>query len=213
MLPLPLYSSLDQLREAAEACVACARADERQQVVFGSGAPHARLMLVGEAPSSTDDSTGRPFTGPAGRLLDELLAEHGLHRRDLWLTNLVRCYAGRIRDGRPENRPVKAGELAACATWLEQELLFINPRVILAVGAPAAKALIAKDFKLQGQRGQVFTRADGRLAIATLQPAYVMRLGNLVDRDAYQAARTQVSQDIELAARTAGLLDEGAQSD
>ena len=118
-------------------------------------------MLVGEAPSSTDDSTGRPFTGPAGRLLDELLAEHGLHRRDLWLTNLVRCYAGRIRDGRPENRPVKAGELAACATWLEQELLFINPRVILAVGAPAAKALIAKDFKLQEQRGAVFGRGSG----------------------------------------------------
>lgn len=164
-------------------------------------------MLVGEAPSATDDATGQPFTGPAGRLLDEMLAEHGLHRRDLWITNLVRCFAGRIRDGRPENRPVKAGELAACAQWMNQELMFVNPAVILAIGAPAAKALIAKDFKLQEQRGQLFERPDGRTAIATLQPAYVMRLRNLVDHDAYLAARKLLSDDIALAARTAGLIE------
>lgn len=207
MQSLPLYSSLDDVRAAAEECRACARADERQQVVFGFGAPDTPLMLVGEAPSATDDDTGKPFTGPAGRLLDELLAEHGLHRRQLWITNLVRCYAGRLRDGRQENRPVKAGELSACAVWLEQELRFVNPRVILAVGAPAAKSLIAKDFKLQERRGELIKRLDGRLAIATVQPAYVMRLRNLVDRQAYLDARALLSSDIALAARSAGLIE------
>lgn len=208
MLPLPLYRDLDEVGVAVEACAACERGTERQLAVFGSGAPNAALMLIGEAPSATDDTTGKPFTGPAGRLLDDLLAEHGLHRRDLWTTNLVRCFAGRTRDGRLENRPVKAGEVNACAQWLNLEIRMVNPKVLLAIGAPAAKALIAKDFKLQEQRGQLIERADSRLALATLQPAYVMRLRNLVDRQAYLDARKLLSADIALAARAAGLLDD-----
>jgi len=205
MQPLPLYDTFDAAREAVEECTACERGAERQLAVFGFGAPDAALMLVGEAPSSTDDATGKPFTGPAGRLLDDVLAEHGLHRRDLWITNLVRCFAGRMRDGRVENRPAKVGEIKACAQWLELEIRMVDPKVLLAIGAPAAKALIAKDFKLQEQRGQLSERADGRLAIATLQPAYVMRLRNLVDRQAYLDARELLSTDIALAASAAGL--------
>jgi DNA polymerase len=206
MQSLPLYSGLDEVRAAVERCTACQRGEERQLAVFGFGKPNASLMLIGEAPSSTDDDTGKPFTGPAGRLLDELLAEHGLHRRDLWITNLVRCYAGRMREGRPENRPAKAAEIKACAGWLGLEIQMVDPRVILAIGAPAAKALIAKDFKLQEQRGRIIERADGRLAIATLQPAYVMRLRNLIDRQAYLDARGRLSHDLAVAARAAGLV-------
>lgn len=199
MQQLPFYANIDEVRAEAELCVACARSESRQQVVFGAGNPDAKLMLVGEAPSGTDDSTGKPFTGPAGKLLDELLGEAGVERGDIWITNLVRCFAGRVRDGRPENRPVRAGELAACRQWLDLEIQYVNPRLILAVGAPAAHTLISRDFRLTEERGTFITRPDGRLAMATIQPAYVMRLRNLIDQEAYDTAREQLAADLKLA--------------
>jgi DNA polymerase len=199
-----MFQTLDEVRNAALDCVACGRSTTRQIVVFGNGNPHSTLMLIGEAPSSTDDSTGKPFTGPAGKLLDEVLADHGVHRRDIWITNLVRCFAGRERDGRIENQPAKAGEIRACRGWLDIELQFVDPRVILAVGAPAAKQLIRPDFRLQEEHGTLFERPDGRLAIATIQPAYVMRLRTLVDETAYESARSQLSSDIGKALQAAG---------
>jgi DNA polymerase len=160
-------------------------------------------MLVGESPSATDDSTGLPFTGPAGDLLDELLEEAGISRDEIWITNLLRCFESRQRDGRVENQPARQGEIRACKRWLDLEVQYVDPRVILAVGAPAAKALIAADFKLTEQRGVPVQRADGRIAIATLQPAYVMRLRSLVDESTEAAAREHLVADLRLAVRTA----------
>lgn len=208
MQPLSLYPSLESARLAIEQCTACGRAESRQGVVFGSGNRDANLMLVGEAPSSTDDSTGKPFTGPAGRLLDQILAEIGISRADIWITNLTRCFAGRQRNNRVENRPATAREVRACSSWMDIELQFVNPTVIVAVGAPVAKSLIAADFRLQEQRGELFERPDGRLAIATIQPAYVMRLTSIVDKAASDAARDQLASDLRMAARAAGLVDD-----
>ena len=205
MLELPLYPTLESARLAAEQCRACGRTDTRQAVVFGAGNPDASLMLVGEAPSATDDSTGKPFTGPAGRLLDQLFADAGIHRRDLWITNVVRCFDGALKNGRMENRPAKVGEVKACRTWLDIELRWVNPTVILAIGAPAAKQIIGPDFRLQEQRGTLIERSDGRLAIATIQPAYVMRLAT-IDPAAQPTARAQLLNDIATAAEAAGLL-------
>lgn len=204
MMELPLYASIEEVRQAALDCRACGRAETRRQVVFGAGNPEARLMLVGEAPSSTDDSTGLPFTGPAGDLLDELLEEAGTSRDEVWITNLLRCFEGRRRDGRIENQPARQGEIRACKRWLDLEIQYVNPRVILAVGAPAAKTLIAPDFKLTEQRGVLIQRADGRTAIATIQPAYVMRLRSLVDDAASNAARKEFVADISAAVALAG---------
>ena len=162
-------------------------------------------MLVGEAPSSTDDDTGKPFTGPAGRLLDDVLIEAGISRQDIWITNLTRCFAGRERNGRTENRPASAREISACRTWMDIELQLVNPRVILAIGAPPARELIGRDFRLLEERGQVYTRPDGRLVIATLQPAYVMRLVGLVDRETSDAARALLAADVKLAVETSGI--------
>lgn len=205
MLELPLYASLDEVRDAADACIACGRADGRTQVVFGAGNPRASLMLIGEAPSATDDDTGKPFTGPAGKLLDRILGELGLHRRDLWITNLVRCFDGALKNGRMENRPAKVSEIRACALWRDLEIRFVDPAVILAVGAPAAKALLGSDFKLQESHGQLFRRPDGRQVVATIQPAYVMRLQSL-DEPAHERARAQLVEDIRVAATAAGML-------
>jgi uracil-DNA glycosylase len=203
MQSLPLYDSPESASLAAQDCVACQRARSRKIVVFGHGNPDSQLMLVGEAPSATDDSTGKPFTGPAGRLLDEVLAEAGISRRDVWITNLTRCFAGRERNGRVENRPATVREITACRTWMSIELQLVNPSVILAIGAPTARELIDPDFKLQEQRGEAFNRPDGRSIIATIQPAYVMRLVSLVDRAASDAARELLAADVRLAVQTA----------
>lgn len=206
MLELPLYPTLESARLAVADCRACSRSESRDQVVFGAGDPHAPLMLVGEAPSSTDDRTGLPFTGPAGKLLDTLLEEIGIHRREVWITNLVRCFHGTLRNGRIENRPVRAGEAKACRTWLDLELRYVNPKVVLAVGAPAARYLIGADFRLQEQHGQLIPIGNDRLAVATIQPAYVMRLAT-INPDAQAAARQQVVDDIRVAATAAGMIN------
>jgi uracil-DNA glycosylase len=205
LLSLPLYDSIESASTAAQDCVACKRSQSRQIVVFGHGRPDSELMLVGEAPSATDDSTGKPFTGPAGRLLDEVLAEAGVSRKDVWITNLTRCFSGRERNGRIENRPATLREIAACRTWTSVEMQLVNPSVILAIGAPPARELIAPDFRLQEQRGEIHERPDGRKVIATIQPAYVMRLASLVDRDASAAARELLASDVRLAVRASGL--------
>ncbi len=204
---LPLYSDIDEVRKFARDCVACSRSETRQQVVFGAGNPDAELMLIGEAPSLTDDVTGHPFTGPAGDLLDEMLAAHGLSRDRIWITNLVRCYAGRSRDGRSENRPVKAAEVKACNSWLDLEIYFVNPRVLLAVGSPAAKHLINPSFQLSKERGKIQRhRTDGKYVLATAQPAYAMRLKNLGNASAFEAVCAEIIGDIGTAASLAGLI-------
>ena len=205
MQPLPLYPSLESTRLAVEECTACPRSETRQMAVFGIGNRGANLMLVGEAPSSTDDDTGKPFTGPAGRLLDRVLADIGISRDEIWITNLTRCFAGRERNNRIENRPATVREIRACSSWMDIELQYVNPKVIVAVGAPAARSLIAADFRLQDQRGEFFERPDGRLAIATYQPAYVMRLTSIVDKAASDTARDQLTSDLRMAAEAAGL--------
>lgn len=211
MLELPIFPTLESARLAVNDCRACARAGTRDQVVFGFGNPDADLMLVGEAPSPTDDSTGKPFTGPAGKLLDRILDELGLRRGDLWITNLVRCFDGSLKNGRIENRPVRAGEAKACRTWLDLEIRYVDPKVILAIGAPAARHIIGSDFRLQDQHGQLISLADGRQTIATIQPAYVMRLGT-INPDAQAAARAQLVDDIRVAAKAAGLLPNSSTS-
>ncbi|HLT18990.1 MAG TPA: uracil-DNA glycosylase [Thermomicrobiales bacterium] len=203
MMELPLYNSLEEVRQAALGCRACRRAETRRQVVFGAGNPNADLMLVGEAPSSTDDATGIPYSGPAGDVLDELLIEAGASREEVWITNLLRCYEGRERDGRPENQPARTSEIRACVRWLNLEIQYVSPRVIVAIGAPAARALISPDFRLTEQRGAIHTRPDGIKVIATTQPAYVMRLRNLADQDTADTERARLLDDLRRAVAAA----------
>jgi DNA polymerase len=179
MLPLfSDYASLDDVRAATQCCLRCPLSASRNQVVFGAGNANAAIMLIGQGPSLTDDNTGLPYSGPAGEYLDTALQQAGLVREELWLTNLHKCVATKIdkESGRPEMRPPKVEEVAACNVWLEQELFWVKPTLLVAIGGPAAQTLLGKEFQLTEQRGQWLAGPHGIPTLATYQPTYLKRL-------------------------------------
>lgn len=167
--------SLEVIREQALQCQSCALSAGRTNVVFGEGNPEAPLVLVGEGPGEQEDLTGRPFVGRAGQLLDRALAEAGLSRADVYICNTVKCRACDRRDGKAFNRPPTDEETTACRQWLVPQLEAIAPQVILCVGAPSAKNLIKRDFRITQERGRYFPCSFARTAMATLHPAYILR--------------------------------------
>lgn len=164
------------------------------RTVFGAGDPLARLMIVGEAPSESDDRTGEPFSGPSGALLDACLDDLGLSRADVWLTNVVKHRPTVERNGREVNRPPRVGEMLACRSWLDLELAEVRPALILVLGGTAGKALLGKTFRITQQRGTLLRTPDGLPVLATFHPAYLLRL----EPPELQAAEQQVSQDLSL---------------
>jgi uracil-DNA glycosylase family protein len=175
-------TTLEELRAAALNCRACPLAERRTNVVFGEGNPESPLVLVGEGPGDNEDKTGRPFVGRAGQLLDKALADNGLDRSKVYICNTVKCRAADWTSGRPVNRPPTEEESAACRQWLIPQLGFIRPKVILCVGAPSARNLIKKSFKITQERGLYFPCDFAKTAIATLHPSYILRQQN-VQRD------------------------------
>lgn len=167
--------TLSELCEQAQTCTSCGLAERRRNVVFGEGNPKSPLVLVGEGPGDNEDKTGRPFVGRAGKMLDEALADNNLSRNDVYICNTVKCRACDWSTGKPVNRPPTPEETQACRQWLIPQLGLIEPMVILCVGAPSAKNLIKKDFKITKERGKYFPTEFARTAIATLHPAYVLR--------------------------------------
>jgi DNA polymerase len=176
-LPLhPSDSTLVEIKKRAARCRACPLYKLGTQTVFGEGSPHARIVMVGEQPGAQEDAQGRPFVGPAGKLLDRALAEAGIDRADIYLTNTVKHFkwvsAGRHR----LNEKANAREIAACRPWLEAELAIIKPRIVVALGATAAQTLLGKTFRVTQARGRPFR--DTRWApivLATVHPSSILR--------------------------------------
>ncbi|MBL8060727.1 MAG: uracil-DNA glycosylase [Chthonomonas sp.] len=166
---------LDTLRQQALGCTACALSERRRNVVFGEGNPNSPLVLVGEGPGDKEDETGRPFVGKAGNMLDRALADNNLSREDVYICNTVKCRACDWSTGKPVNRPPAEEEVTACRQWLEPQLGILAPKVILCIGAPSARNLIKKDFKITVERGKYFPCRYAKTAIATLHPAYILR--------------------------------------
>jgi DNA polymerase len=167
--------TLDELREQALTCRSCTLAERRRNVVFGEGNPLSPLVLVGEGPGDKEDESGRPFVGRAGQLLDQALLDNGLTREHVYICNTVKCRACDWSTGKPVNRPPTDIETASCRQWLIPQLETIGPKVILCVGAPSAKNLIKKDFKITVERGKYFPCEYAKTAMATLHPSYVLR--------------------------------------
>ena len=167
---------MQALKTRATVCTDCDLAETRANVVFGSGDATAKLTIVAEGPSAADNHTTFPFSGPAGNLLDEVLAANALTRGDIWLTNIIKCRAASPKGGVLKNRPPKASEIKACSKWLDGELTLTQPSVVLCMGAPAAKALIRRSFRITEERGIWFTDTQyAPFAMATFNPAYILR--------------------------------------
>ena len=191
-------TQMQTLKAHASVCTACDLAETRTNVVFGSGDATAKLVLVAEGPSAADNHTALPFSGPTGNLLDEVLTINDLTRSDIWLTNIIKCRAASPKGGVLKNRPPKASEIKACAKWLDGELTLVQPSVILCMGAPAAKVLIRRSFRITEERGIWFTDTKyAPFTMATFNPAYILRQ----EGEDFTAMRQILVDDIAEAAR------------
>ena len=191
---------LEELRREARECTACPLFENATQTVFGIGSPSATLLLVGEQPGDEEDLSGEPFVGPAGRLLDEVLEEAGIDRARVYVTNAVKHFKWEPRGKRRLHKKPRAGEIKACRPWLLAELETVSPRVIVALGATAAQALLGPSFRLMAQRGQLLEGLEGRTVLATVHPSYVLRQRTSEDR---AAARQLLVDDLRTAADAA----------
>lgn len=188
-----LGTQMQSLRTRASVCTDCDLAKTRANVVFGSGDATAKLVLVAEGPSAADNHTTLPFSGPTGNLLDEVLTVNDLTRHDIWITNIIKCRAASPKGGVLKNRPPRASEIKACAKWLDGELTLVQPSVILCMGAPAAKVLIRRSFRITEERGIWFTDTQyAPYTMATFNPAYVLRQ----EGDDFTAMRQVLVDDI-----------------
>ena len=172
---IPPGASLDQLRELAAGCKACPLWKRGTQTVFGDGPPNAELMLVGEQPGNDEDLQGRPFVGPASKLLARALEEAGIDRTKVYVTNVVKHFNWEPRGNRRIHKKPNAMEIAACRKWLEAELAAVKPKVLVCLGATAAQALLGKDFRVSRQRGQLVPSPLAPRATATVHPSSILR--------------------------------------
>ena len=188
------------MREDAAACRACGLWKHATQTVFGEGAPHVALMLVGEQPGDREDLAGQPFVGPAGRILDDALDAAGIDRSDVYVTNAVKHFKWRPSGKRRIHDKPTWTEVQACLPWLRAELDLVAPRVVVAMGATAAQALLGRDFRVTKSRGQALQMGDGRSIVATIHPSAVLRAR---DDDSRRRLLALLIEDLGTAAQLA----------
>jgi uracil-DNA glycosylase len=167
--------AIDLAARTVDHCRKCAIGSTRRNAVYGEGDPCAQLMVVGEGPGETEDKLGRPFVGRAGELLDKMLLAIGLPRESVYICNTVKCRPTLDTGQRLANRAPTPEEMRNCRPYLDEQIEIIRPRVILALGAPAAKSFMGERFSITKQRGQWFEGPGGIPVIASFHPAYVLR--------------------------------------
>jgi uracil-DNA glycosylase family protein len=171
------HTSLADLRRAASGCKACDLWKTGTQTVFGEGKSSAAVMMVGEQPGDQEDRTGRPFVGPAGRILDQALAEAGIDRAEVYVTNVVKHFkwSPAERGKRRIHKKPRYSEIQACRPWLDSELDAVRPKVLVCLGASAAQALLGKDFRVTRDRGRLIPSDLAANVIATVHPSSILR--------------------------------------
>jgi uracil-DNA glycosylase len=174
---IPSKPTLERLRSVAKGCKACDLWKRGTQTVFGEGIVKARVMMIGEQPGDREDLAGRPFVGPAGRLLDEALAEAGISREEVYVTNVVKHFkwVPAERGKRRIHKKPSYSEIMACRPWLDAELEVVEPEVVVCLGATAAQALLGKNFSVMRQRGELVKSALAPYVTATVHPSSVLR--------------------------------------
>ncbi|WP_369634915.1 UdgX family uracil-DNA binding protein [Nocardia sp. JMUB6875] len=171
---VPSDGDLDDLRAAARDCHGCDLYRHATQTVFGEGPADAEIVLVGEQPGDQEDRRGHPFVGPAGRLLDRALAEAGIDRGQVYVTNVVKHFKFVERGKRRIHKQPGRTEIVACAPWFDAEMRVVRPRLVVCLGSVAAKAILGQSFRITTQRGQFIPGHEYRV-IATAHPSAVLR--------------------------------------
>jgi len=172
---LPAKRTLESLAKASKHCEGCPLYKRGTQTVFGEGTRHAELMLVGEQPGDAEDLAGKPFVGPAGRVLDKALEEAGIDRSAVYVTNVVKHFKWEPRGKRRIHKKPNAAEIGACRPWLDTEIELVKPRAIVCLGATAAQALLGRQFKVTAQRGQFIPSPLAPIVMATVHPSSLLR--------------------------------------
>jgi len=192
----PPRITYNTLREASRGCRGCELYKLGTQTVFGEGPRDARVMMIGEQPGNEEDLDGHPFVGPAGRLLDKALAEAGIDRKTVYMTNAVKHFKWKPAGKRRLHQKPKASEVAACRPWLNGEIEVIHPQIIVCLGATAAQSMLGNAFRVTKSRGEWFDHDGGRI-IATIHPSAILRAP---DQDREQEYRHFVA-DLAIVAR------------
>jgi DNA polymerase len=197
---IPPKPTLASVREAAKGCKACDLWKSGTQTVFGEGQRRARIVLVGEQPGDQEDVAGRPFVGPAGRLLDKALEAAGIDRGDVYVTNVVKHFKWEPRGKRRIHKKPNAAEIEACRPWLDVELALVKPELVVCLGATAAQALLGRNFKVSLQRGQFIEGVLDAIVTATVHPSSILRAPDDESR------RREMARFVEDLARVAARL-------
>lgn len=192
---LPERSGLKALQRAAQRCEGCDLHRQATQTVFGEGPVTAQVMLIGEQPGDEEDIIGRPFVGPAGQLLNELLAEVGLDRNEVYVTNAVKHFKHTTQGKRRLHAKPTRGEVMACRPWLEHEIQTLEPTILVCLGATAAQSLLGTQFRITQQRGEFFASDWAPLTLATWHPSSLLRIPDPADRD---KRRQELTADLRL---------------
>ena len=194
--------SLTSLRDEAAGCRACPLWEHATQTVFGEGPASARMLLAGEQPGDVEDREGRPFVGPAGRVLADALAETGIDRGDVYVTNVVKHFKWKARGKRRIHQKPNAAEVAACRPWLEAELAAVAPDVLVLLGATAAQALLGSGFRVTKQRGVPVASDLAPHVLATVHPSSILRAPDeAARREAYSGFVADLRSARELLTR------------
>ena len=167
--------TLEAVRQDAMSCKACDLWRSGTQTVFGGGAARPKVMFIGEQPGNQEDIEGKPFVGPAGKLLDTALEEAGIDRSKTYVTNAVKHFKWEPRGKRRIHKKPNAAEIRACRPWLDAEISMLKPQVIVCLGATAAQALLGKDFRVTQHRGELLKSKLAPILMATVHPSSILR--------------------------------------
>jgi DNA polymerase len=179
---LPAITSLRELAKAEQECTRCPLYKHATQAVPGEGRRDAQLMLVGERPGDKEDLAGKPFVGPAGRILDQALEDAGIARGDAFVTNAVKHFKFEVRGKRRLHKRPNSYEIERCKIWLETERAIVKPAAIVALGATAARSLFGKVVTIAKMRGQAHQLRDGTVAFVTIHPSFLLRIEDEADK-------------------------------
>jgi len=194
---IPPKPTLPALRQVAAGCKACDLWKTGTQTVFGEGPSRAKIMFVGEQPGDREDRFGHPFVGPAGALLDRALAEAGIDRAQVYVTNAVKHFKWEPRGKRRIHKKPSASEIEACKPWMEAEIAVVKPELVVCLGATAAQALLGKKFSVMRQRGELLTSDLAPRVMATVHPSSLLRT---IDEEDRHSQMNLFVQDLKKAA-------------